>query len=251
MDLESATQELYGLAPTQFTAARDAKASEARQTGSSELAASLKKLRKPSVGAWLANLLVLGQSKDIERLIELGAELRSPKRKLEGEEIRRVSKEKGDVVSKLVREARSRASRTDQSVSAAAIQELEGTLEAAFADPEAAESLRGGRLSRGLHYSGLGFTAQTRSGSPLRRKGPASGRSSGSEDDQIAATRNLAKANREAVEADAHLRRARQAVAEAAHELMRLKSVEAEAVQRAKEARAQASTAGKKINRRR
>jgi|ERR1700683_3644623 len=252
MDLESATQELYGLAPTQFTAARDAKASEARQTGSSELAASLKKLRKPSVGAWLANLLVLGQSKDIERLIELGAELRSPKRKLEGEEIRRVSKEKGDVVSKLVREARSRASRTDQSVSAAAIQELEGTLEAAFADPEAAESLRGGRLSRGLHYSGLGFTAQTRSGSPLRRKGPASGRSSGSEDDQIAAKRNLAKANREAVdEADAHLGRARQAVAEAAHELIRLKSVEAEAVQRAKEARAQASTAGKKINRRR
>ena len=196
MDLESATQELYGLAPTQFTAARDAKASEARQTGSSELAASLKKLRKPSVGAWLANLLVLGQSKDIERLIELGAELRSPKRKLEGEEIRRVSKEKGDVVSKLVREARSRALRTDQSVSAAAIQELEGTLEAAFADPEAAESLRGGRLSRGLHYSGLGFTAQTGSGSPSRRKGPASGRSSGSEDDQITAKRNLAKANR-------------------------------------------------------
>ena len=74
----------------------------------------------------------------------------------------------------------------------------------------------------------------------MRRKGPASGRSSGSEDDQIAATRNLAKANREAVEADAHLGRARQAVAEAAHELIRLKSVEAEAVQRAKEARAQA-----------
>jgi hypothetical protein len=248
MDLESATKELYGLTPTEFTAARDAKVSEARQTGCPELASKLKKLRKPSVGAWLANVLVLEQSNEIERLIELGAELRSPERNLEGEQIRRVSKLKGDVVSKLVRDARSRASRTDQPVSAAAVQELEGTLEAAFADPQAAESLRGGRLSRGLHYSGLGFTAQTRYGSASRRKGSASGRRSGSEDDQIAAKRNLEKANRDAEQADAHLARARQAVADATHELTRLKSVEAEAVQRSKEARARASAAEKKIN---
>jgi hypothetical protein len=251
MDLESVTQELYGLAPTQFTAARDAKASEARQSGKPELASSLKKLRKPSVGAWLANLLVLEQSEDVERLIDLGAELRSTKRKLEGEQIRKVSKEKGDVVSKLVRDAKSRASRTDQSVSAAAVQELEETLDAAFADPQAAESLRGGRLRRGLHYSGLGFTAQTRSASPRRTKGFASGRSSEPEDDQIAAKRNLEKANREAEQADSHLARVRQAVAEVAHELARLKSAEAEAVRRSKEARANASAAGRKVTRRR
>jgi hypothetical protein len=69
MDLESATKELYGLAPTEFTAARDAKVSEARQTGCPELASKLKKLRKPSVGAWLANVLVLEQSKAASRRV--------------------------------------------------------------------------------------------------------------------------------------------------------------------------------------
>lgn len=247
MELESATQELYGLAPTQFTAARDAKASEARLAGRPELASSLKKLRKPSVGAWLANLLALEQSRDVEHLIDLGVELRAPKRKLEGEEIRRVSKEKGDAISKLVRDARSRASRVGLSVSAAALQDLEATLEAAFADPQAAKSLRGGCLSSGLHYSGLGFTAQTQTGQPPRAKGSGSNRSSRSEADHIAAKRDLEKANREAEQADAHLEKARQAVAKAAGELTRLKSAETLAVQGSKEAHARASAAKKKL----
>jgi hypothetical protein len=251
MDLESATRELYGLAPTQFTAARDAKAAEARQAGRLELASSLKKLRKPSVGAWLANLLVLEESKDVESLIDLGVELRAPKRKLEGEDIRRVSKEKGDAVSKLVRDARSKASRIGQSVSAAALQELEATLEAAFADPQAAESLRRGRLSSGLHYSGLGFTAQDQTERPSRTRGSASARSSGSEADQIAAKHNFEKANREAEHADADLEKARRAIAEATDELTRLKSAEALAIQRSKEAHARTSAAKKKLRRRR
>lgn len=248
MDFESATQELYGLTPTQFTAARDAKASEARQTGRPELASSIKKLRKPSVGAWLANLLVLEQSRDVERLIDLGAELRAPKRNLEGEQIRRVSKEKGDAVSKLVREATSKASRTGQSVSAAALQELEATLEAAFADPQAAESLRRGRLSSGLHYSGLGLGPPTEAELSTRARGSLPARSPSSKVDQVAAKRNLEKANREAAQADAHMEKARQALATAVDELTRLKSAEALAVRRSKEAHAQASAAKKKLS---
>ena len=251
MDLKSASQELYGLAPSQFTAARDAKASEARQAGQPELASSLKKLRKPSVGAWLANLLALEQSRDIERLIDMGVELRAPKSKLAGEQIRRVSKEKGDVVSKLMRDARSKASRRGQLVSAAALQELEATLEAAFADPQAAEDLRGGHLTRGLHYSGLGFTAQTQTGSPSRTRGAASTRSSRSKVDQIAAQGSLEKANRKVEQADAEVEKARQAVAKAADELTRLKSAEVLAVRRSKEAHDQASTAKRKLSKRR
>src|SRR5580704_2589034 len=91
VDLESATHELYRTVPAQFTATRDAMAAKARQTGHPELASALKKLRKPSVGAWLANVLVLEQASDVQRLVGLGFELRGPKRKLEGEHIRRVS----------------------------------------------------------------------------------------------------------------------------------------------------------------
>jgi hypothetical protein len=251
MDLESASRELYGLAPSQFTAARDAKASEARQAGRPELASLLKKLRRPSVGAWLANLLVLEQSGDVERLIDLGVELRAPKHKLEGEQIRRVSKEKTDAISKLVRDARSKALRVGQPVSAAALQELETTLEAAFADPQAAVTLREGRLSGGLHYSGLGFAAQSQTRSRSRTKDVASARSTRSETEQTTAQRNSEKANREAEQADAEVEKARQAVAEAADELTRLKSAETLAVRRSKEAHDRASAAKKKLSKRR
>jgi hypothetical protein len=247
MDLESASQELYRVAPTQFTATREAMAAEAREEGQRELASSLKKLRKPSVGAWLANLLVFEQSRDVEHLVKLGAELRAPNRKLEGENIRRVSKETGDAVSTLVRDAKEKASRQGQSVSAAAAQELEGTLDAAFADPQAAERLLEGRLINGLHYSGLGFSEQTGSEPPAGAKGSSSGRSARSEADEAAARRSLEKANNEADQADTQLEKTRQAVAEGAHELTRLKSAEMQAVQRAKEAHQRASAAKEKL----
>ena len=247
MDLESAAQELYGLAPSQFTAARDAKVSEARKAGYTELASSLKELRKPSVGAWLANLLVRGQSRDVERLIDLGCELQAPKHKLEGDQIRRVSKEKGDAVSKLVREARSKSSRMGQPASGAALQELEATLEAAFADPQAAESLRRGRLSRGLRYSGLGFAAQPQNGPLERAKGSTSARRSRPGADQVAAQRDLENANRDLERADDEVAKARRAVAAAEDELKRLKSAEALAVRRSKQAHDRASTAKKKL----
>jgi hypothetical protein len=251
MDLESATRELYGLAPSQFTAARDAKASEARQAGRSELAFSLKKLRKPSVGAWLANLLVLEQPSDVERLIDLGVKLRAPKHKLQGEQIRRVSKEKTDAISKLVRDARSKAPRMGRPVSAAALQELEATLEAAFADPRAAEALRQGRLSSGLHYSGLGFSALGQTGLRSRTKDAASARRTPSKTDRITAQRNSEEASRAAEQADAEVEKARQAVAEAVDALTRLKSAEALAVRRSREAHDRASAAKKKLSKRR
>src|SRR5579863_7354988 len=103
MDLESATDELYGVNPRAFTAARNAKVAEARKAGLADVAASLKQLRKPSAGAWLANLLVREQSKEIETLMDLGASLRGPGNPRGGDEIRRVSKQKVDVASKLIR----------------------------------------------------------------------------------------------------------------------------------------------------
>ena len=248
MDLESATRELYGMDPTRFTAARNAKAADARQAGHPDIASSLKKLRKPSVGAWLANLLVLEQAKDVQRLVDLGVDLRGPRGKLEGEQIRRVSKEKGDTVSKLVRDARARAARAGLPVSAAAVQELEETLEAAFADPQAADRLLGGRLSSGLHYSGLGLGEQAGTGSPTGIKGSASARRSRSEASRISAERNFEKASREAEQAAARVEKARRAVMEATQELTRLKSAEALAARRSKEAHARASAAKKKLS---
>ncbi len=249
VDIDSATRELYRVAPSQFTAARDAMAAEARNAGNAELAASLKKLRKPSVGAWLANLLVLEQSSDVERLVNLGSELRAPKRNLEGDQIRRVSKEKANVVSKLVRDAKSKASRAGQSVSSAASEDLATTLEAAFADPHSAESLLGGRLTTGLHYSGLGFGEPTTAGSGTSARDSSSTRRASSKADQIAAKRNLEEAQGDADLADANLAKARQAVRQATQELTRLKSAEVLAVRQSKAAQARVSAVRKRLSR--
>jgi hypothetical protein len=250
MDLESATDELYGVIPSEFTAARNAKATDARKAGLADVAASLKELRKPSAGAWLANLLVRERSNEIETLMELGDSLRGPRNTRGGDEIRRVSKQKVDVVSKLIRHAKSRASQLGHPASASVVEELEVTLDAAFADPQAAATLRQGRLTSGLHYSGLGFTAQPDAGSPARTKGSGSSRDSKSEVQQVAAQRDLDKAHHEAEEADAEVERARQAVKEAAAALTRLKSAEAQAVRHSKNAHARAAAAKKALRKR-
>ena len=166
MDVESATDELYGVSPPEFTAARNAKAAEARKAGLADVAASLKKLRKPSAGAWLANLLVRERPEEIGTLLDLGDSLREARTTPGGDEIRRVSKQKVEVVSTLIRHAKARASRLGHPPSASVVEELEMTLDAAFADPQAATTLRQGRLTTGLRYSGLGFMALPDTGSP-------------------------------------------------------------------------------------
>ena len=247
MDFESAADELYGVIPRDFTAARNAKVAEARKAGLADVAASLRELRKPSAGAWLANLLVRERSNEIEHLMELGDSLRGPRNERGGDEIRRVSKQKVDVASKLIRHAKARASQLGHPASASVVEELEMTLDAAFADPQAAAKLRQGRLTTGLRYSGLGFTAQPDTGSPARKKGSGSARDSTSEAHRIAAERDVEKEIHEAEQADAEVKKASQAVEVAAAELTRLKSAEAQAVQRSKDARTRATAAKKKL----
>ena len=255
VDLESATDELYAVIPVEFTAARNAKASAARKAGLADVAASLQQLRKPSAGAWLANLLVRQRTDEIDRLIELGDSLRWSGKTRGGDEIRKVSKQKIDAVSKLIRYARSRASQLGHAASSSAILELEMTLDAAFADPQAAAKLRQGRLSTGLRYSGLGFTVQPDTGSTARTGNSGSGgsgfgspRKSKSDAHQIVSTRDVDKANREAEQADAQVEKARQAVKEATAELTRLKSVEVQAMQRSKDAHVRAAAAKNRLS---
>jgi hypothetical protein len=153
--LTAVAEALYGLLPAQFTAARDAQAAEARRAGDKQLAAEIKALKKPTVGAWLANLLVRERRAQVEQLLDLGAELRQAQAGLAAGELRRLSQERHTVVASLRNEARTLARDAGQPVSDAVAQELEATLEA---DAEAADALRSGQLTAGLHYSGLGLT---------------------------------------------------------------------------------------------
>src|ERR1700752_4754057 len=107
MDLGSVSFELYGLPPGEFVSVRDERALEAKRSGDPELAAELKQLRRPTVGAWLANLLVRECPDQLTVRLDLGVAMRKAQEDLDGSGMRRLSKQRRQMVPALVEEARS------------------------------------------------------------------------------------------------------------------------------------------------
>ena len=170
-EVEEAADQLYALSPREFTAARDARAKEAKESGDKDAAAGIKALRKPTVTAWLANQLVRHHADEVRPLLELGAALREATATLSGPQLRELSRQRNDVVRALVRQARRLAADAGQPVSEDVARGLEETLNAALADPTQAEVLLQGRLSAQLQHSGFGPGAEP---SPAGGKPPAS-----------------------------------------------------------------------------
>jgi hypothetical protein len=155
-EVEEAADQLYALSPREFTAARDARAKEAKDAGDKEAAAEIKALRKPTVTAWLANQLVRQHADEVRPLLELGSALREATATLSGPQLRELSRQRNDVVRALVRKARRLAAEAGQAVSEDVARGLEETLNAALADPAQAELLLQGRMSVQLKHSGYG-----------------------------------------------------------------------------------------------
>ncbi|MDQ2727792.1 MAG: hypothetical protein M3Y91_08015 [Actinomycetota bacterium] len=156
MDLDAVADELYGLTPGEFTAARQARAVAASRAGDRDLAAAIKALRRPTTSAWLANLLRRQRHTELLQLLELGEATRRAHSNLDAEDLRRLSRQRRQAVAALSHDARRLARDLGPPVSGAVGRELEVTLEAAFADPGASEAVRSGRLTTALSYSGLG-----------------------------------------------------------------------------------------------
>jgi hypothetical protein len=157
VDLERNADELYGLPLAEFTPTRDALAAEARREGDKGLAEAVKKLKKPTVAAWLADQLARHRSDDVARLLDVGAALRAAQAELAGEEMRNLSQQRQQLVRSLSDEAVALAASSGERVTQPARQELEATLEAAVSSKELSDALRRGRLTSSLHYSGLGL----------------------------------------------------------------------------------------------
>ena len=156
MDLDTVADELYGLAPPEFTPARDARVAEAVRAGDRGLAAAIKSLRRPTRSAWLVNTLVRQRREQVDELLDLGDTMREAQQQLAGEELRQLSRRRHEVVSALAQQAREVAREAGQPATDEMVLELESTLEAALADPAASEAVRSGRLTAALSYSGFG-----------------------------------------------------------------------------------------------
>ena len=153
-ELDELAEPLYAVAPGEFVAARDERAREARQAGNRELAAQLAKLRRPTVSAWLVNLLWRERRAAVDELLERAAEFRTAE--LTGQRLRELSARRRELLRRLVEDAQSLGVAAGVRLSAEAEREIEATFAAAIADEDAARQVRGGRLERPLSYAGFG-----------------------------------------------------------------------------------------------
>ncbi|WP_432021072.1 hypothetical protein [Streptomyces sp. 1222.5] len=175
MDLDAVADELYALAPGVFTAARDERAQAARAAGDRELAEQIRRLRRPTLSAWASNLLVRDQPDEAQRLVHLGEMLRRAHQDLDGEQLRELSAQQHQVTRALARQAGQLTARAGQPISDDTRQEVQDTLHAVLADPDAARQWAKGRLTKPLSAP-AGFPTLSRQPAPpvtARRTAPA------------------------------------------------------------------------------
>ena len=153
VDLTSVTDELYALAPAEFTARRSALAAQARTEGDRALAAAITALRRPTAAAWLVNRLARHRPELLAELAELAERLRTAHRDLAGDQLRELSARRQSLVRSLADAAGELAG---SAPSAAVLEQFTQTLEAAMADPDAEAAVRSGQLTTALFYSGFG-----------------------------------------------------------------------------------------------
>ncbi|MEH0929492.1 hypothetical protein [Micromonospora sp. CPCC 205558] len=151
-------QQLYRTPPDRFVAAREAAVAEARRAGDPATARQLARLRRPTVAAWLVNLLAIRRPELVTDLVQLADALRSAQRELRGPRLRELSAQRRAVVGALVAEVRKLAAAEPDAPPAnrLPLAEVEATLNAAFSDAEVAEQVRAGRLLRAASYAGFG-----------------------------------------------------------------------------------------------
>ncbi|MFC7484782.1 hypothetical protein ACFQX7_38740 [Luedemannella flava] len=201
-------RELYAGPPEGFVAGRDAAVAAARAAGDRPLATAIGGLRKPTVGAWLVNLLAWHAPDDLAALYAVGDELRAAQRDLRGGDLRQLSARRKTTIADLVT-GRGRSPRRPVRGRGAALGRGDGHAQRRTLDVDTAEQVRAGRLVRTTAYAGFGepgggwATAPADEGSeaPVRARRPAtsggtSGRGTGGRPADRAQARQAGPADR-------------------------------------------------------
>ena len=155
--------QLYTAPPERFIAVRDDAVAAARKAGDRSTAEAIGKLRKPTVAAWLVNLLSRKRPELLGELLALGDALRTAQHDLRGSELRELSIRRRAAIGGLVGQVRQLAREAGRDGrEALPLGEVEATLAAALAEPEVAEAVRAGTLTRATGYAGFGETPKPR-----------------------------------------------------------------------------------------
>ena len=173
-DVEDAADELYGLHPDHFVPRRTELVKAARAAKDKEAATAIGALRKPSLGAWLANVLARESPDEVAGLEELGASLRTAQEELSGDALRTLTRQRRELVGALVARARRLARADGVGVGDSVARDLENTIAAALADDGAARAFAAGRLTTALE-PGVGFSGGVEPSRSVRRPPPPRG----------------------------------------------------------------------------
>ncbi len=158
-ELLGIADELYALSLGEFTPARDARTKELKGT---DLAAPVKALRKPSLAAWVVNLLVRRDADQVTQVLDLGTALREAAAGMAGEELRALTRQRRQLTAAVTTGARSLAAAEGVRVTQAVADQVEATLTAAMVDPRCAEAVRSGLLVTALSSTGVDEVDLTR-----------------------------------------------------------------------------------------
>lgn len=145
--------ELYALPLGEFTAARDALVKEHKSDKA--YAARIKALRKPSLAAWVVNLLVRREAGQVEQVLEVGAALREAQSAMNGEELRALTRQRRQLTAAVTTRARALARGEGVKVTEAVAEQVESTLTAAMMHEDAATAVRSGLLVASLTATGM------------------------------------------------------------------------------------------------
>jgi hypothetical protein len=286
VDFDEAADAVYAAPAADFIATRNELAKQLKAGGDAVGSARLKALRKPTVAAWIANLVARTLPDELDDLLALGDEFREATADLDGERLRDLTPKRHRLLDKLSKEAARLAADKGQKVSPDVGQKLRETLDAALVDPAAGDAVREGRLSSALRHVGFGvvdengepsnvtpLTDERRQAARDRRKAQraetataeeereAAKRKRAEEDEREAAERALAKqafedavaaaqtAEAKVEELDTQLDNAREALSEAQARVHRVGAELDEARRAARDAQKESREARKRYNR--
>jgi hypothetical protein len=156
VDLLAVAEDLYALTPGEFTAARNEHTKAAKADGDKDLAARIGQLRRPSVAAWVVNMLMRHHGEEMAQVLELGESLRQAQADLDGEALRELTRQRRRLIAAVTGTARALAADLGEKVSDTVARQVEDTLHSAMVDENAAAAVRTGMLTEPLAPSGLG-----------------------------------------------------------------------------------------------
>ena len=161
MDFEEAADALYAAPAADFIATRNQLAKQLKADGDPVGSTRLKAMRKPTVAAWVTNLVARKAPDELDDLLALGDEFREATADLDGDRLRELTPKRHELLDKLAKEAARLAAEDGQKISADVGQKLRETLDAALVDPAAGDAVREGRLSSALRHVGFGVVDES------------------------------------------------------------------------------------------